>query len=1126
MAKRLKRLDKRENRTLNLMSMAREERRLHREDNAMEFYFGRVLAERMMAAESRPPDVSMPERVRDVVATIPPHGNVLDLRPHINEMSEAELWSTVNACPQATHVLTSGWTWVTDKALRSLAVGLGERLELVDLSETQVTDEMVAVFASRLFALHTAKLAGCPLVGQSGLRALCANCNASLTAVDLSKCARVDSECLGWLGGTEGYPPRPCRKLASVSCAGCPRVGDKGLLSLGGGGCPNLKFVNMSDCPGITNRGLVGLTRGCTKLRVVTMAGLAGSLGDASLRALGKRCHELKSLNLARSGDFTDAGVKALAKGCAHLQALNLAGAVSVTELGLCALVERAKNLGTLNVTGCSEITVNGLRAAVEGNGYVTEARSYFGFYPKEGHVSMKLSDEQLLLETQAALEIQHTWKVLLKRLAARAELDRLRKNKAARKIQDAFNAHLLSEERRQARRQALEERKATELQRCWRGKAARQMVARRLAHSRWLESMAPLFKRVQTAWRGFWLRRNDVLVSRALVELYAARVREAKIASAVLLQARFRRFLARIRSTAWKELKLQRWRDRDLSARRIQQCARMYVAYRTMLLLLAERQRIEAIQNKAAARIQAAYRGLQGKYNAMMTKAEVERLNRLRNRRAVFAQAAYRGFRGREVAERLRLVKARDGRAATKIQAAFRASRVLVWQALKMNKTAMFVFRREELEVDEAGVAAHERNKRRILRANRDSASETEDEDADSDEEGWTEFFDDAMGQQAWFSAKRGETVYEEPPPPEHHKHDFEQSLVDLDVRVYWPNSEAWFRGSVARYNKTKRKHRIEYPDGDHEWLDMAKEQDRIQVEDPEHGGLLVDFVNFLPPPLAARKERAALKVRKQKADLERTEADQFWVCTGWDKAAKAMRFFNECTGALKFLAKDYDEWVLGRDMDGCTAWHRFQSEAKEGDESTRSILDADPRLVERGDSWDAKELKKKTLGDCSMGVYLCQSLMDEWYAAPQEGRKGGKGEEFLRNKIMARVVENSATGFFKLQQAVTVAKKIFTEKEFQAEVMCTTAVSVLGAYQALLDYGKEKQKEIAEKKKGLLKYADPSVEKPKYHCPDCRRPVPGNARYCGVCGATMPTKLEATPKAEILEDGTRRKA
>ena len=186
-------------------------------------------------------------------------------------------------------------------------------------------------------------------------------------------------------------------------------------------------------------------------------------------------------------------------------------------------------------------------------------------------------------------------------------------------------------------------------------------------------------------------------------------------------------------------------------------------MAYRRRLILQVEAERIAALQNRAASRIQAAYRGLQGKYSALMTKAEIERLNRLRHRRALDCQRVFRGFLGREEAEMAKLTLAKENRAATRIQANWRMSRILPWRGIKMNKIAAFVFRREELEMDERAAAADERNARRIEVAIRDSASDTEEEDV---EEYWNAFWDDVKNCEAWSSSKTGEIVWEEPLP------------------------------------------------------------------------------------------------------------------------------------------------------------------------------------------------------------------------------------------------------------------------------------------------------------------------------------------------------------------------
>jgi hypothetical protein len=82
--KRVKRLEKGENRTLNLMTLARDERKLHHLANNTQYNFGAQLAHRMMASENTDyAPVLISEKVRDVVAAVPESCDTLDLRPHL-----------------------------------------------------------------------------------------------------------------------------------------------------------------------------------------------------------------------------------------------------------------------------------------------------------------------------------------------------------------------------------------------------------------------------------------------------------------------------------------------------------------------------------------------------------------------------------------------------------------------------------------------------------------------------------------------------------------------------------------------------------------------------------------------------------------------------------------------------------------------------------------------------------------------------------------------------------------------------------------------------------------------------------------------------------------------------------
>jgi hypothetical protein len=47
-----------------------------------------------------------------------------------------------------------------------------------------------------------------------------------------------------------------------------------------------------------------------------------------------------------------------------------------------------------------------------------------------------------------------------------------------------------------------------------------------------------------------------------------------------------------------------------------------------------------------------------------------------------------------------------------------------------------------------------------------------------------------------------------------------------------YYLAQDCWYLGTVARYHRRKRRHRVEYDDGDHEWINFTDECDRVQVQ------------------------------------------------------------------------------------------------------------------------------------------------------------------------------------------------------------------------------------------------------------------------------------------------------
>ena len=99
----------------------------------------------------------------------------------------------------------------------------------------------------------------------------------------------------------------------------------------------------------------------------------------------------------------------------------------------------------------------------------------------------------------------------------------------------------------------------------------------------------------------------------------------------------------------------------------------------------------------------------------------------RIRNRACLNVQRVFRGFQGREEKRSAEFVLQMEMEAALLIQKVFRSTRILHWKDIKMNKVAAYVFKRQQLELQERQRCADIRNAQRLEGAQQDSASEEE---------------------------------------------------------------------------------------------------------------------------------------------------------------------------------------------------------------------------------------------------------------------------------------------------------------------------------------------------------------------------------------------------------------
>ena len=118
-------------------------------------------------------------------------------------------------------------------------------------------------------------------------------------------------------------------------------------------------------------------------------------------------------------------------------------------------------------------------------------------------------------------------------------------------------------------------------------------------------------------------------------------------------------------------------------------------------------------------------------------------------------------------------------------------------------------------------------RNIQYVLYTNRkDSASESDGELARIERDRltlvrWVQSYDYHRKLNIWTNPVDGTISYEEPDIPFGH----ETHLIGHKVRIYWPVQKEWSIGQVTKFNMNKERHRIDYEDGDWEWMDLNRE-------------------------------------------------------------------------------------------------------------------------------------------------------------------------------------------------------------------------------------------------------------------------------------------------------------
>lgn len=817
------------------MELARAERALNRPKNWGEITYKNIKKREEDRENGLLPILPPSIKVRAVLETQPIVTGTLDGSEAITELLEDEQCDFFSRYSQCRGFVLRNWSFVAHKVLRCISISFAESLVELDLSDSAVNSTHLEVLLVRTTALKILKLNNCPLINTAAILILVKLLSPTLIELYLSRCAQVSTDPLLWIGGVAGFKTNSLSKLKLLDLSEDP-IEDRGLIAIAEG-CKRIVFLNLFNCDRVTDVSIIAIAQSCKHLTIVNLAGCQ-LLTSKAIVAIGKNCHELISINISRCTLVSDKAVQALAKGCSHLQACNLAGLLKLSEEAIFYLADHCKGLLMLNLTGCEKITVNGLNALISGLPCVEKGITFMGFKPIDQHIEHKLAGHLLTMERSAIKLIREGQVKKKKKKEEQEFIISNRLNHAATLIQQYIKRYTMRLRFYRIWQKKLGTRCAIFIQRIQRGINGRKYAKFLKQKRETFLALSPYALLIQKNVRGYLCRIFNPQVSRSIREMYLLRRQEIEAAIAVRLQSHMRKYLGKKKVEIYKELRLRRDQNVYDAILSMQLLARRYISKIILLRKKLAKQSYDEAKRIAGMKIKLFCVDGMRRYKSRLTGSALRKFYREKWTGSELIQKVYRGFKGRESAHQLKIQLAVKHYAATLIQRVFRGSRILYWRDMRLNVVAAYVLDRQYLE-RRVSIEASRLRYQQFLKENRcDSASEPDDED---EEQEYIKTYDAAKKMYYWQNYVSGEIFYDEPLDPLAH----EKSLIGRRVKVYWIVQGAWYEGSITNYHKRKKRHRVDYDDGDHEWVNLLNECDRVQVQlDDGSWAMVIAFI------------------------------------------------------------------------------------------------------------------------------------------------------------------------------------------------------------------------------------------------------------------------------------------
>lgn len=990
---------------------------------------------------------------------------------------QVEIFSQYNKCKV---LLLNDWTHIPEFVLRCISLTMGESLIDLDLSGSCITAPQLEMLLANTVKLKRINVSNCPYVDGA-----CMNLLAKLagsTCIDLKamQCPQFKTDPILWLSGAIGSNTPKLSKLKALDLSECP-LQDDGLIAVSTC-CKLLRYLNLSNCSDVTDKSLVNVIAASKHLELLNV-NCCSMLTNRTALAIAANCHKIQSINFARCHLITDVGINAITRKCPRLQSLNLAGLLKVSENALYNMTRYCPNILMLNVTGCESITTDGLKALVQGLEYVEMGLTFIGFKPIDAHVEQKLTDHLNCVHDLAIKHITHMQSEKKRKEDIQQQYLNDRRCHACDTIKQYMGRYLKRLYFYHKWRKRVSLSSVCLVQRVYRGYRGRLLANVRNIERDIFYSRSPTAILMQKVVRGHLCRLNGEKVFKAIRLMYQRRVYEAEAAISVRFQAKARRYLAKERVKAWREVCTRRYIDTDNAIYVLQQLARTFLAKLKVTKIRYNKRRLAAIHHRAATVIGMWYRKRMAAYISTLKGKDMQKIMRKTWTASMLLQRVVRGYLGRERVYNIRITHAHQYAAAVIIQKCFRCARVMYWRDLRLNIIAAFVLDRQYIERKDRIRDARLRYSAFVDENRRDSASD--EEDISHDVVVWDKHWDKARKIFYWTNKVDKEVSFVEPKGVLVE----EKALLDQRVKVYWVINRDWYQGTVTQYNRKKDRHRIDYDDGDHEWLNFSVEAERIQIQLDD--GSWTMYALYHPPVKIDEwnkvdEKKRLMEVKKQSW----RDANQWSIASNDVQPSAGCMYISSITGELRAGTKDSSSWVVQDDGYGFPSFYNIYTTAVEFE---------DPRFIHNSDA-DMEAQRIYVMTELRYALYFCKDYWEHYSNALQLGdpRQVMLEENKIRKSQKPKILASFCIRAKALYRQASVVDRD-VNKDINEELVYATWMSSRMA--EIIASGERNATERRLKKATLIQKLSANNDV-KLDCRKCGRETQKHLDYCPHCG------------------------